>query len=82
VTYVKIPVPRLDAGFLSNALGIIGLTLLIIAPGGITGNAWWSVIAGGIVGVLLSYLTALRTEEHIADTDKTQPYKQDIRLAK
>ena len=55
MTYVRIPVPRINAGFMCNALGILGLVLMVTAVGGLAG-VWWAVLAAGITGIGLSYL--------------------------
>lgn len=80
MTYVKIPVPRLDAGLLSNLLGVIGLLMLVITPGGVTHNWWWSVLAGGVAAVAVSYLLALQTRP--ADEENVVTLKTQLREAK
>ena len=61
MTYVRIPVPRLTAGLMSNALGLLGLVLMVVGIGGLAG-IWWAVMAAGITGVALSYLISAQQE--------------------
>lgn len=66
MTYVRIPVPRLTAGLMSNALGLLGLVLMVVGIGGLAG-VWWAIMAAGITGVALSYLISAQQESE-ADT--------------
>lgn len=65
MTYVRVPVPKLSAGLLSNTLGLLGLLLIVVAIGGLT-NIYWALLAAGVEGVLLSYLIA-----YTRDTEET-----------
>lgn len=53
---VTIRIPALPAGLLSNLLGLVGLVAVVAAAGGLTGNWWWSVLAGGAVATGLSVI--------------------------
>lgn len=61
MTYVRIPVPRLTAGLVSNALGLLGLVLMVAGIGGLAG-VWWAIMAAGVTGVALSYLISAQQE--------------------
>lgn len=56
MTEIRIPVPRLPSGFGANLVGLLGLVAAVVAIGGLTHNAWWSVLVGGVVAVVLSYV--------------------------
>lgn len=56
MTEIRIPVPKFPAGLASNLAGLLGLLGVVFAVGGLTGNWWWSVLAGGLVAVGLSYI--------------------------
>jgi hypothetical protein len=58
---VKIPTP--PKGLLSNLLGLAGLIAVVVSIGGLTGNWWWSGLAGGGVAVALSYIAHLNAAE-------------------
>lgn len=53
---VTIRIPALPRGLGSNLLGFAGLVAVIAAVGGLTGNWWWSVLAGGVAAVGLAAL--------------------------
>lgn len=63
MTYIRIPVPRLDAGFISNLLGLAGLLMLVLAPGALTGNWAWTLVTAGLAGITLSYLISTQLGE-------------------
>jgi hypothetical protein len=54
--YIRIPLPTLTSELVSNLLGLAGLAGVVIAVGGLTGNAWWSLLAGSVLLVGLSYV--------------------------
>jgi hypothetical protein len=56
MTEIRIPVPKFPRGLASNLAGLLGLLAAVLAIGGLTGNWWWSVLAGGLVLVGLSYV--------------------------
>lgn len=60
MTYIRVPVPRLDAGLVSNLLLLLGAMALVAAPGGLTHNWWWSVVALGVVSTATGYLVAVQ----------------------
>jgi hypothetical protein len=70
MTYVRIPVPRLTAGLVSNTLGLLGLVLMICAVGGLAG-IWWAVLAAGVAGVGLSYLISAQQPLPEIEVDET-----------
>lgn len=53
---IKIKVPRIPAGGLANVVGLLGLLAIVLAIGGLTGNWWWSVLAGGVFATALAYV--------------------------
>lgn len=69
--YLKIPLPRLDAGLLSAVFWALGLLLLTLAPGGLTGNWWWSVFAAGLaLAGTAALLGRLAEAESVADDEQ------------
>lgn len=66
MTYLRIPVPRINAGLASNVLGLLGLVLMVTAIGGLAG-LWWAVLAAGVTGVGLSYLISAQQEPEKVD---------------
>lgn len=62
---VKVKLPNISAGLISNILGILGLIAIVIAIGGLTGNWWWALLAGGLFGVALGYMAGLQSEGEI-----------------
>jgi hypothetical protein len=67
VTEIRIPVPRLPRGLASNLLGLLGLVAAVLSIGGLTHNWWWSVLAGGIVAVVLSVVAQTEIEVDAKD---------------
>lgn len=59
---IRIPVPRIPPGLLSNLLGLLGLVAVAVALGGLLHNWWWSVLAGGVSAVVLASV-AQRAEQ-------------------
>jgi hypothetical protein len=70
MTYIRIPVPRLTAGLMSNALGLLGLVLMVVGIGGLAG-IWWAVMAAGVTGVALSYLISAQQPLPEIEVDET-----------
>lgn len=54
---IRIPVPRISGVLAANLLGVLGLAGVVVAIGGLTGNWWWSALAGGLVLTGLSYVS-------------------------
>lgn len=59
---IRIAVPRLPSGLFANLVGLVGLLGVVLAVGGLTGNWWWSVLAGGLISVGLSYVAQLHAQ--------------------
>lgn len=52
---IRVQIPRIPAGALSNLLGLFGLIAIVVAVGGLVG-VWWAVLAGGMLAAGLSAL--------------------------
>jgi len=76
---VTIKIPALPRGMFSNLLGLAGLITLVAAVGGLTGNWWWSALAGGAVAVGLSYIAHVNAAQ--AQSQEQQPARDVTRLA-
>lgn len=63
---IKIRLPRIPSGGLSNIVGLLGLLGIVLAVGGLTGNWWWSVLTAGVFGVALAYVA--QTHDAVAAT--------------
>lgn len=55
---IRFKVPRIPAGLIANLLGLAGLIAVAVAVGGLTGNWWWTGIAGGVFAVGLSWMAS------------------------
>jgi uncharacterized membrane protein YccC len=55
---IRFKVPRIPPGLFSNLLGLAGLIAVAVAVGGLTGNWWWTAVAGGVFAVGLSWLAS------------------------
>lgn len=53
---LRIRVPRVPTGALSNLVGLAGLIAFAVAVGGLTGVWWWSLLILGVEAVALSAL--------------------------
>jgi hypothetical protein len=56
---IRVRLPRVTGGLLTNLLGVLGLAAVVLAVGGLTGNWWWSVLVGGLFAVAVSYVANL-----------------------
>ena len=59
---ISIKLPRVTLGAVSNLVGVLGLVAIAVAVGGLTGNWWWSVLAGVVFSVGLAYLAGISAE--------------------
>lgn len=75
---IRINVPRIPSGLLSNLVGLAGLLAVVLAVGGLAGNWWWSVLAGGFVAVGLSYIA----QTHAAAEAAAEPAKPALAVAR
>lgn len=53
---IRIRVPHIPSGAVSNILGLLGILAMVVGVGGLTGNVWWSVLTGGVFAVALAAL--------------------------
>lgn len=53
---IRVSLPHIPAGAVSNLLGLVAVVAIVVAIGGLTGNWWWSVLAGGVFGLVLAVL--------------------------
>jgi hypothetical protein len=56
---VRIPAP--SSALLANLLGLFGLIGIAVSVGGLTGNWWWSALAGSAFAVGLSVIAFTHT---------------------
>ncbi len=64
--YIRVPLPRLPGELVANLLGLAGWVGVVVAVGGLTGNAWWSLLLGSAVLVGVSYVMVNGTAERPA----------------
>lgn len=76
---IRIAVPRIPSGLLANLVGLAGLLAVVLAVGGLTGNWWWSVLAGGAVAVGLSYVAQTHAA---AEAVAAEPGKPALAVAR
>lgn len=55
---IRFRVPRVPPGLYANLLGLAGLVMVAVAVGALTGNWWWSGLAGGVFAVALSWMAS------------------------
>jgi Flp pilus assembly protein TadB len=67
---IRIRVPRLGGELVSNLLGLAGLVAVVVAVGGLTHNAWWSVLSAGVV---LAGLATIAQVSMASATERRQP---------
>lgn len=77
MTEIRIPVPRVPAGLIGNLVGLLGLIAVAVAVGGLTGNWWWSILAGGAFAVALSVVAD--THDRAAGTAAVVPAQPEVR---
>ncbi|MCW2859105.1 MAG: hypothetical protein JWP48_813 [Actinoallomurus sp.] len=66
---IKIRLPRIAAGALSNLVGLLGLLAIATAVGALAGDWWWSVLVTGVFGVALAALAQI-AEQQVAAAPK------------
>ncbi len=59
---IRVRLPRIPAGALSNLIGLLGLVAIVVAIGGLAG-VWWAVLGGGVFAVGLAALAQLGAEQ-------------------
>lgn len=62
---LKVRIPAPSSMLLANVLGVLALLGLAAAVGGLTHNAWWSLLVGSVEGLSFAVMWTLRidTEE-------------------
>jgi hypothetical protein len=71
---IRIAVPRLPSGLAANLAGLAGLIAMVLAVGGLTGNWWWSLLAGGTVAFGLAFVAQLQAQaESAAEVEPAKP---------
>jgi hypothetical protein len=60
---LKIKIPQLNAGLVSNLIGLLGLSLIVLAIGGLTDNWWWAALASGMFAVGIAYMLGLQDDD-------------------
>lgn len=63
---VSFRLPRISLGAVSNLVGLLGLVAVAVAIGGLTGNWWWSCLAGGVFAVGLAYMAGAQADSEMA----------------
>lgn len=59
---IRIRLPKVAAGAVSNLVGLLGLLGIVVAVGGLTGNIWWAVLTGGVMAVGLAWIAQTQAE--------------------
>jgi hypothetical protein len=76
---IRINVPRIPSGLFANLIGLAGLVAVVLAVDGLTGNWWWSVLAGGVVAVGLAYIAQTQAA---AEASTAEPAKPALAVAR
>lgn len=78
---IRINVPRIPSGLFANLVGLAGLVAVVLAIGGLTGNWWWSLLAGGAVAFGLAFVA--QQQQAAADAAApVEPAKPVLAVAK
>lgn len=59
---IRIRLPKIAPGAVSNLVGLLGLIAVVVAIGGLTGSIWWSVLTGGVFAVALACIAQTQAE--------------------
>lgn len=66
---INIRVPRVPSGTIANLIGLAGLLGIALAVGALAGSWWWSLLAGSVFAVALSYVAQTHEQaERAAET--------------
>lgn len=55
---IRIRLPRISPGLVSNLIGVLGLVAIVVAVAGLT-SIWWAILTGGTFCVALAILAGL-----------------------
>jgi len=64
---LKIKLPSISTGLVSNLIGLLGLVLIVVAVGGLTNDWWWSILTAGTFSVGIAVMLGLE-----ANTETTK----------
>jgi hypothetical protein len=60
--YVRIPVPRISPGLLTNLLGVVGLITIVFAVASLT--SWkWGLLTAGLFAVTLTVIAQVQESQ-------------------
>lgn len=66
---LKVRIPAPSSMLLANVLGVLALMGLAVAIGGITHNAWWTLLVASVEALTLAVVWSLRLD---ADEDEDE----------
>lgn len=66
---VRIRLPKISPGFVSNLLGVLGLIAIVAAVAGLT-SPWWALLTAGGFCVALAYIAGLNDAPAKATPDR------------
>lgn len=67
---IRIPLPRIDSGAVTNLIGVAGLLAIAFAVGALADNFWWAVLLGGVFAFAVSALNQAMAQQ---TPPKTRP---------
>jgi succinate-acetate transporter protein len=89
---IRIRIPAPSSMLLANVLAVLSLAAVIAGIGGLAG-AWWAVLAGGVLGLVVAYAAMMNAAaaeqaapaaaglEHQAPVDEHQAVPERWRAA-
>lgn len=70
---LRLCVPAPSNLLLVNLLGALGLIMLAIAVGGLTGNWWWAALVGSVEAVVVSVIGMTHATEQARPAAEPRP---------